>query len=291
MRVPATLLVEMPIQMLRYATTIALMSMPAYGQEPTPDGGVSPTDLLVEAPEPCGALPAGAVRLPSAAFDIDVRVNENLVRLKIPNRLPATATRPALDISGGAPDVPVATIHVNSIRQAHRAGALTAVLGLTEAPGPRADATCAESRIDEVGLYMGDEMVGSVHRPVAKAPAPSTDVYVGAPMLEDHSAAIPEEVLREKLTAHGEACVRKVVGDGVVRGSVRLEVRSDADGSFRRPTLTVDGLQRPELTFCLINAIYDDASFAPILPPGTHLYATWYLKPSANAALIDQLGQ
>ncbi|MGK0362860.1 MAG: hypothetical protein ACI9U2_005182 [Bradymonadia bacterium] len=277
--------------MLRYATTIALMSMPAYGQEPIPADGAPMTALPTQAPEPCGALAAGAIRLQSAEFEIDVQVTQRNVRVVLPTRLPATDARPALSLTGGAPAVPIAATQTNSIRDAHRAGILNAVLGLTEAPGPRADATCAESRIDKIDLFVGDVLVASVRRTIQKSRTPTTDVYVGVPMLEKNSAAVPEEVLREKLTAHGQACVRKVVGDGMVRGSVHLELRSDADGNFRRPTLAIDGLQRPELTFCLINAIYDDPTFAPIVPAGVHLYATWYMKPAANAVFIDHLGQ
>ena len=278
--------------MLRYATTIALMSLPAQAQEPISAESAPATDLPMQAPEPCGALAAGAVRLDSTEFDVDVRVTKRVVQVRVPPHIDATDLRPALWLTGGVPAVPIASTQLNSIRDAHRAGALSAVLGLVEAPGPRADSTCAESRVMKVELFMGDVLVGSVHRTaLAKSPTPSTDVYVGTPMLEENSAPVPEEVLREKLTAHGRACVRKVVGEGVVRGSVHLELRSDADGSFRRPTLAIDGLQRPELTFCLINAIYDDPTFAPIVPAGAHLYATWYMKPTANAVFIDQLGQ
>lgn len=241
--------------------------------------------------EPCGALPVGEVRLASAEFEIDIRLNPGVLHLRLPPTLPATAEHPTLRISGGVRTVPIALNQVNPLQAAHRAGALQAVLDLREAPGPRADRSCAESQVEQVKLYVSDVLYASAHQaePVeAEAEsAPRSEVTVGRLQREDGSAEFPEEVLHEKFLFHGEACLRRGHDGRTIRGSVVIELRSRRDGTLQRPTAPVDGLQRPELVFCLVNAIYDDAQIARSTPAGAHLFAPFYFRP-ASTLLTDR---
>lgn len=238
---------------------------------------------------PCGALPVGTVQLDSEEFGIDIRLNPSVLHLRLPPRLPATEAHPALRLSGGVRAVPIALNQVNSLQAAHRAGALKAVLELAEAPGPRADASCAESQVTTAKLFVSDVLFACAHPTPDAAPAkaPEHIVTVGRFQRESGSAELPDEVLHEKLVFHAETCLERNAAGRSVRGSLMVELRSTPDGTLRRPTATVDSLQRPELVFCLLNSIHDDPSFARSTPAGSHFYAPFYFKP-APTLLTDR---
>lgn len=268
--------------MIRALTLTLLSTSAASAQMPW---SLALRDTAPDA-EPCGSLPVGDVSLGSDEFEIDVRLNPSVLRLRLPARLDATAEHPALRIAGGVRAVPIALKQVNPLQAAHRAGALRAVLGLTEAPGPRADASCAESRVETVRLYVSDVLYASAHRTPTPEAAPRHRVEVGL-QPEPGSAEYPAEVLHEKLVFHGEACLRHGNDGRTVRGSVSIEMRGQPDGTLRRPTAPVDGLQRPGLVFCLVNAIHDDPSIARSTPVGAHFFATYYFRP-APTLLTDR---
>lgn len=231
--------------------------------------------------EPCGALPVGPIALSSNEFEIDIRLNPSMLHMRLPTQLPANTEHPALRFAGGVRAVPIALNQVNPLQAAHRAGALRAVLGLAEAPGPRADSSCAESHVEEVRLYVSDVLFASAHHTPQPEAQPQHQVTVGL-QAERDSAEFPQEVLHEKLVFHGESCLRRGGVGRNVRGSVSIEMRSQPDGTLRRPTAPVDGLQRPGLVFCLLNAIYDDPSIARSTPAGAHFFAQFYFRPAAG---------
>jgi hypothetical protein len=287
--VPTSRLEDSTLDMRRAAPIAPLMGLTLL-TAPAADAQV-PWHLLVAPeqvaePEVCGSLPAGALQLESAEFEIDVRLNPSAVQLGVPRQLPATEERPALRLADGLPAVPIALNQVTSLRAAHRAGALRAVLGLAEAPGPRADASCADARVDHVELYVSDVLFASAHRPVREERVQQTEVRVGPLMPEPTSPALPQEVLEEKLRFHGETCVRRTAPGRRARGSVMIEVRSRGAGVLQRPVATVDGLQRPALVFCLINSIFDDPDVARTLPEGAHFYAPFYFKPDPTSTMF-----
>lgn len=284
--------------MLHAAPIVPLMGLSlltaagAVAQEPDavsiPTAVASATPAM--APEPCGSLPAGAVHLRSDEFEIDVRVNPSAVHVKVPRRLSASTDRPAVRLAEGMPRVPIALNQITAVRAAHRAGALRVVLGLAEAPGPRADASCADARVDHVELFVSDVLFASAHRPArAVEPAalrvPSTRVRIGALLREPACPPVPEEVLKERLIVHSERCAQRA--DRAARGAVMLEFRSRGAGVLQRPVATVDELQRPAVVFCLINSIFDDQELARTLPDGAHFYAPIYFTPDAPL-LTDQ---
>jgi|JI10StandDraft_1071094.scaffolds.fasta_scaffold84479_3 hypothetical protein len=245
-------------------------------------------EVPIDPPAECGDLPVGDVRLASTEFDLDIEPGTGQARLRFPDRIAARADRPALEIVGGLFTVPLASEHLDPVRAAHDAGVLEALLGLSEAPGPRARPGCAELVVERIHLKTGDVLISSAHvaHPDKGRLKLGARVRVAALQLEPGSAPVPEELLQEKLKQDAEFCLRSEMGALPVNGSVSIEIRAREPGMLMQPQATVDSLMQQPLLFCLLNRIYHNPELARTLPGGAWFYAPFYFRPDDSERLL-----
>jgi len=264
---------------MRSLLTLALFTTaPAQGQVPAP----------VPARVECGALPAGDVELARGEFGLEVEPGAGLARLRLPDRLAATATHPALELVGGLSTVPLGPRQLEPVKSAYLAGILQASLGLVEAPGPRARSGCAELVVERIHLRIGDVLITSAHvaHPEAGQDKLSVQVRVGELSPEPGSAPVPERLIQEKLKYHAESCVRSELGNRLVSGSVSVELRTRDAGVLLPPQAPVDSLDQGPLLFCLLTRIQDDGELTASLPAGAWFYAPFYFRPDDSDRLL-----
>ena len=190
---------------------------------------------------------------------------------------------------GGLAEVSLQPDQILPVRAAHQAGILHAVVGLVEAPGPRAAPGCADLVVNSIHLRIGEVLIGTAHLAQAGADRQTspTAVRVGELSMEPGSPPVAEAYIREQLRFRGELCARRASErDGAMRGSVIVELEAREPGRMVRPSAPLDSLQQPPLLFCLLNALYDDPELARSLPGGAHFYAPFYFTPDDSARLL-----